>query len=102
MSDERPPQIWRKYRIGARVLYWGSNHKGKMSEGRVIARLDLPGYSVPHYVIETPTAIEPLLTIRSGFILEMRPAMSSDKALKDGIGAVGPSAARVAHKKDPQ
>lgn len=41
--------------------------------GKVIQIIDLPEYSHLHYVIEVPTPIEPMLYVRSGHYLEMRP-----------------------------
>lgn len=65
---------YKEYFVGDKVKYWQSNHNGEMAYGIVIAKIDLPGYAFPHYIIEYPTSIEPVLAIRSGHILEMRKA----------------------------
>lgn len=55
--------------------YAGFNHKGKMSKGKIAAIVSLPGYHRPHYIVEIPTSIEPLLEVRDGFSI-------SDDAIK--------------------
>lgn len=61
----------KEYNVGDKAWIYIGNHKGKRTEGTVIAELDLPGYSFRHYVIEIPTSVDPLLEIRCGSSLEM-------------------------------
>lgn len=59
------------YKIGDDAWIYVGNHEGQMSRGKVIAALDLPGYTMRHYVVEIETAIEPLLEVRDS--TSMRP-----------------------------
>lgn len=62
---------YKEYKVGDKAWIYIGNHKGMRTEGTIIAELDLPGYSVTHYVIEIPTSVDPLLEIRCGSPLEM-------------------------------
>lgn len=61
----------RKFSVGDKCMIHGIEN-GKPTEGKVIALVDLPGYSGPHYVIEVPTHVDPLLYLRDG-IMDMLP-----------------------------
>lgn len=60
------------YQVGETVGIYYGNHKGELTEGKVVAFLDLPGWMHRHYVIELETSIDPLLEVRCS--LGMRPA----------------------------
>lgn len=49
--------------------YCGPNHQGKLSEGKVVAVLNLERYSFPHYVIEIETHIDPILEVRDAMTM---------------------------------
>lgn len=56
------------YNIGDDVWIFGITTENKITKGRVVASIDLSdkGYGFdPHYVIEIPTHIEPLLELRT-------------------------------------
>ncbi len=54
-----------KFKVGDDAWIWIGNHQGKLTKGKVIAELDLPGYSFKQYVIEIDTPVDPLLEIRA-------------------------------------
>jgi hypothetical protein len=60
-----------EYRVGDEAWIFGVGRGSDMTKGRVIAALELPGYSFKNYVIEIDTHIDPLLEIRSA--MTMRP-----------------------------
>ena len=41
------------------------DHQGKLTAGKVLAVLQLEGYSFQHYVIAVPTPVDDLLIIRA-------------------------------------
>lgn len=61
---------WVDRRVGQDCWCFVGNHKGKMSKGKVVAVVDLPGYAPSaHYIVELPTSIDPLLEVRDGFTI---------------------------------
>lgn len=66
---EKNMTIKKKYEVGDAVWIYGINRSNvKPAKGTVIKVVDLSdsGYSIgPHYIIEVPTHIEPLLEIRT-------------------------------------
>jgi hypothetical protein len=61
--------VKKSYKVGDTVWIYGINRSNvKPSQGRVIKAIDLndAGYTTgPHYIIEIPTPIEPLLEVRT-------------------------------------
>jgi hypothetical protein len=53
------------FKVGDEAWIWLAHHKGELTQGTVIAELDLPGYSFRHYVIEIDTHVDPVLEIRA-------------------------------------
>lgn len=62
----------REYNVGDDVgIHIGS---GRLSKGKVVHKFSLAGWLFPyHYVIEVPTHIDPILEVRDGSFLCMRP-----------------------------
>lgn len=58
---------WVDLDVGSDCWCFVGNHKGKMSKGTVVAIVRLPGYAWPHYIVEIPTIVDPLLEVRDGF-----------------------------------
>lgn len=54
------------FAVGDDAWIFIGEHGGELSQGKVIAVIELPGYSFPHYVIELETHLDPLLEIRNG------------------------------------
>ena len=71
------------YEIGEACHVWVDGHQGETMEGKVVAVLDLPGWSFPNYVIEIETHIDPVLEVRSGFMMFRLP-VKRGKLLKRG------------------
>jgi len=59
--------IKKEYNIGDPVWIHGIGPSNKLTQGKVIANIDLSteGYTDLHYIIAIPTHIEPLLEIRT-------------------------------------
>jgi hypothetical protein len=57
------------YAVGDAAWIYLGNHDGELTEGKVIAVLDLPGFGMRNYVIQIDTEIDPLLEIRSAFTM---------------------------------
>lgn len=61
--------IKKKYNIGDTVWVYGIGNNSKSTEGKVIHKFTLEhaGYSpdIVHYVVQIPTAIEPILEVRT-------------------------------------
>ena len=53
------------YKVGDSVWIWLYGHDGEMTEGKVVATLDLPDWMFRNFVIEIPTSIDPLLEVRN-------------------------------------
>jgi hypothetical protein len=68
------------YQIGDRVGIYVGNHQGELSEGTVVAFLDLPGWGFRNYVIEVPTHIDPLLEVRCCFSMRSPPIPSEERS----------------------
>lgn len=49
--------------------YSGFKHEGKLSEGKIVAVLNLERYGFPHYVIEIETHIDPILEVRDALTM---------------------------------
>jgi hypothetical protein len=58
---------WIDLDVGDDCWCYVGNHKGKKSKGTIIAIVRLPGYAKPHYIVEIPTSVDPLLEVRDGF-----------------------------------
>ena len=54
-----------RFEIGSDAWIYLPYHKGELTKGKVIAALDLPGYSFRHYVVEIDTPVDPVLEIRA-------------------------------------
>jgi len=79
------------WKVGDTAYCYCGSHQGELSEGKIIAVLELPGYSYLNYVISIPTGIDDLLVVRDnmtmadkkegpiGFYELMRDRMKKDK-----------------------
>lgn len=57
--------IKKDYSVGDTVWIYGITRVNKPTEGKVVHKLEIPGFSEMHYIISVPTEIEPLLEIRT-------------------------------------
>lgn len=79
------------WKVGDTAYCYVGSNQGKLSEGKIVAVLELPGYSYLNYVIKIDTHIDPLLEVRCamtmsdkkegpiGFYEIMRDRMKKDK-----------------------
>ena len=54
----------RDWQVGDTAYCYVGNHQGKLSEGKIVAVLNLEGYSYSQYVISIPTGVDDLLEVR--------------------------------------
>lgn len=64
------------WKVGDTAYCYCSHHQGELSEGKIVAVLNLEGYSFTHYVISIPTGVDDLLLVRDSLTM-------ADK--KDGL-----------------
>lgn len=57
------------WNIGDTTYCYSYNHQGELSEGKIVAILDLDGWSYKHYVIEIPTSIDTILVVRDALTM---------------------------------
>lgn len=60
-------------KVGDTCWCYIGNHKGKMTKGTVVHILELDGWAFKNYVIEIPTAIDPLLEVRGPWSVSEHP-----------------------------
>lgn len=82
------------YKVGDKCWIYLGDHKGKMTKGKILQKLDLSehGYCLPgYYVIEIKTHIDPILEIRDPFSMSPSKdepiglwAMARDRYRKSG------------------
>ena len=54
------------YEVGDAVWIYGiSSIRNNITQGRVVHKLEIPGFTETHYIISIPTEIEPLLEVRT-------------------------------------
>lgn len=53
------------YEVGDTVWVYGITLQNKLTKGRVVHTVDIPGYAFTYYVIAIPTEIEDLLELRT-------------------------------------
>ena len=57
------------FKVGDIVWFHTGENLDGLDNGKVVAVLNLEGWSFPHYVVEIETEIDPLLIVRDGFTL---------------------------------
>jgi hypothetical protein len=58
-SVENYPDFSKSYfKVGDTCHIWLSYHQGRISEGKVVAVLNLPGWNMENYVIAVETAMD--------------------------------------------
>jgi hypothetical protein len=55
--------------MGDTAYCYCSDRQGELSEGKIVAVLNLERYNFPHYVIEIETHIDPILVVRDALTM---------------------------------
>lgn len=57
------------WKVGDTTYIYLLDHRGKLTEGKIVYVLNLDHYSYPHYVIEIETGIDPILEVRDALTM---------------------------------
>ena len=57
--------VKKEYNVGDEVWVYGITKQNRITKGKVVHSLEIPGFGGTYYVISIPTEIEPLLEIRT-------------------------------------